>query len=129
MRVKVPTPSLRDVLGRSGCLHALTPAEWDVVLRQARASGLAAHLSYVIERRCFGEAIPAAVNRHLAAERMIADKLARDIEREMQRVVEPLLLADIPVIALKGAAYIVGGLTVAQGRVFDDIDILVPPEH
>lgn len=123
------TPSLRDVLGRPERLPALTPAQWDVVLRQARAGGLAGHLYYVMEQQGWSGPIPAAVSRHLAAARIIADKLAQDIEREVLRVVEPLLLADIPVIALKGAAYILGDLAVAQGRVFDDIDILVPREH
>jgi hypothetical protein len=120
------TLSLRDLLGRPELLPVLTPEQWDVVLRQARNSGLAARLSYLIEQRGLQAAIPAEVRRHFDAARVVANQLAREIERELQRVVEPLLLGGVPVIALKGAAYIVGDLPAAQGRVFDDIDILVP---
>jgi hypothetical protein len=120
------TLSLRDVLGRPELPRALTAEQWDVVLRQARASGLAARLSYMIDQHGWREAVPAAVRRHFDAERLVADKLARDVEREVQRVVEPLLLAGVPAIVLKGAAYIIGNLPSAQGRVFTDIDILVP---
>jgi hypothetical protein len=35
---------------------------------------------------------------------------------------------DIPVILLKGAAYVIGKLPPAQGRIFSDIDIIVPKE-
>jgi hypothetical protein len=96
------------------------------LLRQARACGLAARLSYMIEQHGWREATPAEVRRHFDAERLVADKLARDVEREVQSVLEPLLLAGVPLIVLKGAAYIMGNLPAAQGRVFTDIDIMVP---
>jgi hypothetical protein len=118
--------SLRDVLGRPELLPTLTLGQWDVVLRHARAAALAARLSYLIEAHGWRAAIPDQVRRHLDAERLVASKLARDVERELQRIVEPLRLAGIPVVVLKGAAYIVGDLPAARGRVFTDIDILVP---
>ncbi len=121
--------SLRDVLGRPDLLPTLTPGQWDVVLRQARAAALAAHLSYLIEEHGGHEAIPHQVRRHLDAERLVASKLARDVERELQRIVELLRLAGVPVVVLKGAAYIAGDLPAAYGRVFTDIDILVPRDN
>src|SRR5690348_1407597 len=99
--------SLRDVLGRPELLPTLTPGQWDVVLRQARAAALAARLSCLIEEHRWREAIPSQVRRHLDAERLVANKLARDVERELHRIVEPLNPAGIPVVVLKGAAYIV----------------------
>jgi Uncharacterised nucleotidyltransferase len=118
--------SLRDMLGRPELLGALTPRQWDLVLRQARAAGLAARLSYLAEECGVAAAIPPQVRRHLDAERLLADKLAGDAEREVQRILDPLLSTGIPVVLLKGAAYIVGDLPAARGRVFSDIDILVP---
>jgi hypothetical protein len=35
---------------------------------------------------------------------------------------------DIPLVLLKGAAYVMAGLPVARGRLFSDVDILVPKE-
>jgi hypothetical protein len=118
--------SLRDVLGRPEQLLELSPAQWDMVLRQARAAGLAARLSCLIEQYGGRDAMPAEVRRHFDAERLIADKFARDVERELPRVFEPLLLAGVPIIVLKGAAYLIGDLPAARGRVFTDIDVMVP---
>jgi hypothetical protein len=122
-----PAHALRTVLRDPQLLPELTLAEWDLVLRQARAAGLAGRLSYLIEQHGGRAAVPPQVLRHLDGERLVADTLARDVERELNRVIEPLVRAAIPVIVLKGAAYIVGRLPVARGRAFADIDILVPP--
>lgn len=123
-----PLRSLREVLARPDLLRGLTAGQWDAVLRQARAAGLAARLSYVIKQRGWREQVPAPVLRHLDAERRIADKLGRDVKRELGYVLEPLLLSGVPVIVLKGAAYLIADLPAAAGRVFTDIDIMVPRE-
>jgi Uncharacterised nucleotidyltransferase len=119
-------PSLREVLAHPALLGSLSPREWDLVLRQARAAALAARLSYLVEEHGVAARIPPPVRRHLDAERLMADKLAADAEREVRLIVDPLLATGVPVVLLKGAAYIVGALPAARGRVFSDIDILVP---
>ena len=119
-------PSLRDVLGRPELLLSLTPRQWDLVLRQAGASGLLARLAYMVEERGWTARLPPQPLRHLYGERLVADKLVREVEHEIRNIVEPLLPSGIPVVLLKGAAYIVGALPAARGREFTDIDVLVP---
>src|SRR5947209_7150415 len=118
--------SLLQVFAQPELLPSLTLHSWDLVLRQARAAGLMARLAYVIEARGWGGSIPAEVQRHLSAERLLSDKLARDVERELDRMVAVLQPANITIVALKGTAYVIGELPPAPGRLFTDIDILVP---
>lgn len=117
---------LRRVLRRPEMLPALTLAEWDLVIRQARRGGLLARLAVRLADRGLLDAVPAAPRQHLVAERTLADKHRRDVRNEVRYIAEALAPTGVPVILLKGAAYIVADLPPARGRLFSDIDILVP---
>ena len=120
---------LRDVIAQPTRLRALTPDQWDVVLRQARAAGLMARLSFLLEEYAAGPSVPTQIRRHFDAERLFATKLAGDVEREVRHIVTALRSAAVPIVALKGTAYILGELPPARGRIFTDIDILVPEDR
>jgi hypothetical protein len=119
-------PLLRTALARPIIMGRLTPQEWDLLLRQARASALMSRIANLIDEHGLREAVPAEAWRHLDGERRFAARLAHDVQIEIGRIAEPLLRAGIEVVLLKGAAYIVGDLPPAQGRDFSDIDIMVP---
>jgi hypothetical protein len=105
---------------------ALTAAEWDRLLRQAARAGLAARLALVLEEAGALDGVPVAVRRYLAAARAAAQRVAEAVFWELGRIGEALAPIGAPVLLLKGAAYLAHGLPVAAGRVFGDIDLLVP---
>lgn len=99
-------------------------AAWDLLIRQARRANLIARLATLLEPQF--DALPAAPVRHLRAALLIAQRqrIATRWEAEcIQRALAPL---GIQPILLKGAAYLLRGLPAARGRLFGDIDLLVP---
>ena len=124
--MNIDADRLRRALRHPEILAALTLAEWDLVIRQARRAGLLARLAIRLADRGLLDAIPAAPRHHLVAERILADKHRRDVRNEVRYIGEALAPTGVPVILLKGAAYILADLPPARGRLFSDIDILVP---
>ncbi len=113
---------LRDPEGLAG----LSDADWDLALRQARNAGLLARLWVQWRQRGITDQVPSQVARHfdsayrlyLAQERVVAWEV-----KQLSKIAAGL---GIPLVLLKGSAYLMSGLPVAQGRLFNDIDILVP---
>ncbi|WP_332673822.1 nucleotidyltransferase domain-containing protein [Aromatoleum sp.] len=102
----------------------LTPPGWTALIRAARAANV---LGLLAERlRAVGLVAPAAPQRHLDAALQLGQRQIRSVRWEahaLQRALDPLR---IPVVLLKGAAYAMAGHAVSRGRLFGDIDILVP---
>ena len=107
-------------------LATATLAEWDRLVPMARVAGLLARLAFLAED-CGGlETVPAQVRPHLQAAKAMAEKHRRDTLYNVARLAELLTPVLGRIILLKGAAYLCAGLPPAQGRIFNDIDILVP---
>ncbi len=107
--------------------------DWSVLFRQARFSGLTGRIAgplLDIKSPPDGPPVlPEPLQRHLqAAQRVCAAQLA-EVGREARHLDRALADLGAPVILLKGAAYAMAGLPAAQGRVFSDVDILVPKSH
>ena len=121
-----PRDSLAPILRDPERLARLSPAEWDVVIPQARRSGLLGRLADIAERTIGTDAIPERIRAHLLSARILAEKRRREVLFDIDRLVG--LLKDLlgTVVLLKGAAYLVTDLPPAAGRIFNDIDILVP---
>jgi hypothetical protein len=117
---------LRRALRDPARLPSLSLAEWDLLVRQARRAGILARLAVGLDAAGLLGAIPAAPRHHLAGERLLAEKHRRDVRNEVRYVAEALSPTGVPVILLKGAAYILADLPPASGRLFSDVDILVP---
>ncbi|MCB2055968.1 MAG: nucleotidyltransferase family protein [Geminicoccaceae bacterium] len=99
---------------------------WDRTLRQARVAGVTGALALRIEALHPAPALPPAVRRALVSARTLGAKIERDTRCELA-VLRPLLAGlGVPVVLLKGAAYVARGLPAARGRIFGDIDLLVP---
>jgi hypothetical protein len=103
--------------------------DWDTLVRQARASGLLARLAYRFRQHGLTDAIPEAARWHFDAAETLADKQRTAVLWELQQLRSALSKIEGPLIVLKGAAYVAANLPAADGRMFNDIDILVPREQ
>jgi len=99
---------------------------WDQLLRQASSAGLLGRLA-ALAQACGVEAgLPTPVRRHMCAALTIAEQQQRAVRWELVQLAPVLERLDGPVLLLKGAAYAAAGLPPAAGRLFSDIDLLVP---
>jgi len=117
---------LAHVLRDPERLAQAKPADWDYLIPEARRAGLLGRLADLAERDPGFEAIPENVRVHLGSAKVLAAKRRREVHFEIDRLVD--LLREIlgTVVLLKGAAYVAADLPPAAGRIFNDIDILVP---
>ena len=101
-------------------------ADWDTLVRQGRRAGLLARLRSFLEQNGLLNTVPAEARTHLDAAATLADKQQIAVRWEIEKIAEALAELAFPLIILKGGAYVVAGLPAATGRLFSDIDILVP---
>lgn len=101
-------------------------AQWETLIRQARSANLLARIAALLDDECLVDRVPPAPRAHLIAARTIAQAQEEAVRREVAQVREALAGTDVPIVVLKGAAYLLAGLSAARGRLFSDIDILVP---
>lgn len=99
---------------------------WDPLLRQARQAGLLSRLAVLAEKQGLTPALPAAVQRHFSAAVTLAARQREAVAWEARKLDEALTSEGMPGVLLKGAAYALADLPPAQGRLFADIDLLVP---
>lgn len=99
--------------------------EWELLLSQARASGLLSRLAFF--RKNFGLfESPCFVDCHLESAEKYWFSQKRIVNWELYCLQQTFDQLKIPLILLKGAAYSASNLNAGLGRVFNDIDILVP---
>jgi len=109
--------------------HALpgwTLSEWDALVRQARRANLLSRVAVDLKNLDVLDRIPAAPRVHLDAALIVAQAQEEAIRREVAYVRTALARCGIDIVLLKGAAYLIAGLPAARGRIFTDVDILVP---
>jgi hypothetical protein len=107
-------------------MTGLSLAAWDRLLPQAAAAGLLARLAVLAEDLGLTDALPPPVRPHLRAALTLAARQRRAVAWEARQLDAALAATGMPVLLLKGAAYVLGELPPARGRLFADIDILVP---
>jgi hypothetical protein len=105
---------------------ALSLKQWDLLIRQARREDLLATVYELVEEVGCAHAIPATARRHLQAHRTLVQANQAAIRWETVQIYAAIAGVSEPPILLKGAAYVFAGLPAARGRIFNDIDILVP---
>jgi hypothetical protein len=110
-------------------MSAFSLAEWEMLLRQAASANLTAALYYLAEQHGQLEAMPARVREHLAWAHVQGERHRQGVRFEVRQIRRALAELDVPLILLKGAAYTMAGLPPAPGRLFSDIDVLVPKER
>jgi hypothetical protein len=120
--IDLVTPALRNPLAPL----ALDLQGWDLLIRQARAANLLARLAHELERAGQLAAVPAAPRAHLEGARALAQRQRIEVRAEARRVAQALADTGQPLVLLKGAAYALANLPCANGRLFGDIDLIVP---
>lgn len=103
---------------------ALSLRDWSALIATARSANL---LGLLAERlHDAGVAPPAQARRHLDATRQLGARQRQSVAWEVHELGRVLAPLGIPVVLLKGAAYAMSGHPVSRGRLFGDIDVLVP---
>lgn len=103
--------------------------DWDLLVRQARRSNLLATLFEIMKYEKIEEAIPENALRHFIAASNMANANDAAISWEVRQVYHALTgVVDQPVV-LKGAAYLLTKGPAAAGRIFQDIDLLLPKDQ
>ncbi len=103
---------------------ALDAAGWSSLIASARDANLLGALAAAL--RGAGVASPDAAQRHLEGVLQLGERQHLSIRWEAFQLQAALGELGIPVVLLKGSAYVMAYPEVAQGRIFGDIDILVP---
>ena len=120
------TALLIEVLRTPAALAAYTPAQCDLVLRQAERAQLLASLHARARDAGVLARLPAPARRQLEWARQRGERHLQAVRWEVRQIRQALAGLGVPLILLKGGAYAMAGLAAAEGRIFSDIDILVP---
>ena len=107
-------------------LTSIPQAQWEPLLSCARRNSTLAYLCALARDAAVLDAVPESPRIHLISAEASAARLAQLARWELDRVRRVLGHAAIPVIAFKGAAYLLRGLPHAMTRRLSDIDVMVP---
>ncbi len=110
-------------------LSQLSDSDWNLLLQVARHKRLLGRLYVELDRLKLLDAVPNNVAAQLRAANNLVRHRQTVLTWELNRILWALKDLNVPVIALKGAAYVIADLPPAAGRFFADLDILVPLEH
>ncbi len=119
-------PLLSAVFIDPGQVLELDLSQWDLLIRQTRRADLLARLQLLFEEAGVSGQIPTQPLLHIQSAKAYADRFYISLQWEIICIQEALKTVDMPLVLLKGAAYAVVGDKAAKGRVFTDVDILVP---
>lgn len=100
--------------------------DWTLFLQQAREQGLTAKFYYELQLQKLLEQVPLKVKRHGESGARYAQKQLNSLYFELSQLEGLFSQLDLPCILLKGAAYRALSLPMSFGRLFSDIDLLVP---
>lgn len=117
---------LTEVLRQPERIRGLPAADWDVLIRQARHANMLGRLHARLATAGQTPEIPEDAARHLIAGAHLAARLHHSVRNEVIQIKAALDAANVPLVLLKGAAYVAATLPASEGRIFSDIDILVP---
>lgn len=119
-------PLVLTAFRRPESVASLPLAEWDILIRQARHGNVLASLHELLRQHALLDAVPVQAREHLHWAWLAAERHVQAVRWEVRLIKQALADLDIPLILLKGAAYVLAQLPSACGRIFSDIDILVP---
>lgn len=121
-------PILVTLLRDSTSSHSLTLADWDLVIRQARSANLIGSLYTILRRADQLKYVPEPALRHMEWTTRIVQRQKQAVHWEIEQLKQAFASDGLPLILLKGAAYVMAELPLAEGRLFSDIDLIVPKE-
>lgn len=104
----------------------LNHREWETLLGQARQARLIARLAAHHFDQNWMDEIPIGPRPHLESALRLADRQQHEVRWEVDCIRRALRGINAPVVLLKGTAYLMTNLPAARGRLFADIDLMVP---
>lgn len=120
---------LIQALRQPRCTAAFSARQWHALLLQARRHGLLAKLESRLRSEGLFDAAPYKARSHMHAARIAALSSQTAVRFEVNRVLRALRGVDVPLLLMKGAAYVHAGLPPAAGRYVGDVDLMVPRER
>lgn len=117
---------LLGALTAPGELPGLPLADWDLLLRVARRTRLLGRIEADLAAAGLLGAVPERAGHHLRAARNVVAHRHTLTTWEIDRILWGLEGVDVRPILLKGIAYAMAGLPPARGRLFADVDLMVP---
>jgi hypothetical protein len=115
-------------LWRAPAQPVLASHDWERLLSQARRCRLEGRLAVLFEDRGWLQSVPERPRQHLLSALVAAHRQHEQVRWEIDRVRAAMAGQPGPVVLLKGAAYVALQLPPARGRLFTDVDIMVPRE-
>ena len=115
-------PAIKDPT----CTLNLTPEQWNQLLREADSYGLSGRLYVQLEELGLLESIPDRARLRLADSFVFARYVQGRMRFEVNRIRRALIELSVPMILLKGSAYLIAELPPSRGRLASDIDVMVP---
>lgn len=103
--------------------------QWTAFIDEARQYALLGTCYFLAQDNEVWPFIPVAVQNHLVSGYHYAEKQKITLLNEMMELEKVFCDTAIPALLVKGVAYRVDGYALARGRVFSDIDLLVPDSH
>ncbi len=103
--------------------------QWTAFIDEARQYALLGSCYFLAQDHDVWARIPAAVQNHLVSGYHYAEKQKITLLNELIELEKIFTDSAIPALLVKGVAYRVDGYSLARGRVFSDIDLLVPDSH
>jgi hypothetical protein len=126
--MRTPARLLVDIIAKPELIRGITLSQWDDLIRLARASNLLSKLAESIHSHELGDLVPKQPAQHIVSASILSNHQRQAIVWELNHIAHALGDLDIPLILLKGAAYVYADLPVARGRLFGDVDLLVPKD-
>jgi hypothetical protein len=109
-------------------LLELGEADWDALLPLARSMRLFSRLAALARSHGLLDRMPPKVAGHMTAVLRFATHRQQQILWELHHLERVLRDVQVPVVVLKGTGYLMADLWASGGRIFGDVDLLVPRE-
>lgn len=106
--------------------RGLTLEKWQDILLILRQEKMLARLGLLLQQADLFEALPAQVQRHFNNAIQLASRQKLQVKFEANQLIQSLSSLTTTLVFLKGAGYTLSENAASLGRVFSDIDVLVP---
>lgn len=123
---RFPAHILIDAIRFPQQLPSTSLRDWDSILRLAKRANLIGRLAEDIFQLGVMDDLPIEVRAHLQSARVLTSHQRQAIAWEARHIAQALKPIGEPLILLKGAAYAIANLSAARGRLFGDVDVLLP---
>ncbi len=122
-------PCLRFFLQPATFIAEAKSADWTLLLHQSRDQALLGSMYVLCQHHQLLKLLPAVVLDHFWSGFVYAEKQKNTLVQELLELEHCFAGAAYPCVLVKGCAYRLGLYQFAKGRIFSDIDLLVPAQH